>query len=147
MIRPLLLALALTAAAGPALAQTVPAPAPDSSAPAPAVPDASSTPGAKPGITLAQFLARREKAYMAADSDGDGKISQAEWMAFSARRKAKGDPARLFARIDTNHDGFIDHDELEAFLTKRFARLDGNHDGVLTPDELPGHKSAAKQAQ
>ncbi|GLS19836.1 hypothetical protein GCM10007874_28530 [Labrys miyagiensis] len=84
---------------------------------------------------------------MAADTDGDGKISQAEWTAFAAKRKAKGDPAKLFARIDANHDGFIDHGELDAFLAKRFARLDKNKDGVLTGNELPGHKSAAKQDQ
>jgi hypothetical protein len=155
MIRPLLLALALTVAAGPALAQTTPAPAPASAATAtptpaataPAAPGVSAIPAAKPGMTLAQFLARREKAYMAADTDGDGKISLAEWKAFAAKRKAKGDPAKLFAHIDTNHDGFFDHDELEASLTKRFARLDKNHDGVLTGDERPGHKSAAEQDQ
>ncbi|WP_413990977.1 EF-hand domain-containing protein [Labrys okinawensis] len=155
MIRPLLLALVLTTAAGPALAQSTPAPAPapgsstpaTPAAPAPATPDASATPAGKRGLTLAQFQARREKAYMVADTNGDGKISQAEWTAFAAKRNAKGDPAKLFARIDTNHDGFIDHDELDAFLAKRFARLDKNHDGLLTPDELPGHKSAAKQGQ
>ena len=160
MIRPLLVALALTVAAGSALAQTTPAPAAGSSAPAtpapaaptpaspaPGSPGAASAPATKAGVTLAQFLARREKAYMAADTDGDGKISLAEWKAFAAKRKAKGDPTKLFAHIDTNHDGFIDHDELEASLTKRFARLDKNHDGVLTRDELPGHKSAAEQDQ
>jgi Ca2+-binding EF-hand superfamily protein len=41
----------------------------------------------------------------------------------------------MFDRFDTNHDGFIDGQELNAVLAQRFARMDANHDGVLTPDE------------
>ncbi|CAM5774589.1 hypothetical protein LMIY3S_04598 [Labrys miyagiensis] len=142
MIRPLTLAIVLSLAAGHAFAQTPPAPS------VPAALDSPAPPAAKPrGVTLAQFQARREKTYMAADSDGDGKISLAEWTAFQAKRQAKGDPVKQFARMDSNHDGFIDRDELDAFFAKRFARLDKNHDGLVTRDELPGHKSAPKQGQ
>ncbi|RVD47949.1 acid-shock protein, partial [Mesorhizobium sp. M2D.F.Ca.ET.140.01.1.1] len=49
---------------------------------------------AKSDITLAKFQKRREKAIMAADTDGDGKISLLEWEAFQAKRKVKGDPAK-----------------------------------------------------
>ena len=84
---------------------------------------------------------------MAADTDGDGKISLAEWTAFQEKRKAKGNPAKLFARIDTNKDGFIDKSELDAFLAKRFAKLDKNGDGVLSADERPGHKTAPNEEQ
>lgn len=135
-----ILALALSLQTAAALAQTTPAPAPTA-------PAATTAPAGKPGITLALFQARREKALMAADTDGDGKISLAEWTAFQAKRKAKGDPAKSFARMDTNHDGFIDRSELDAFFAKRFARLDKNGDGVLTADEMPGHKTAPNQGQ
>jgi Ca2+-binding EF-hand superfamily protein len=84
---------------------------------------------------------------MAADTDGDGKISLLEWEAFQAKRNVKGDPAKSFARVDSNHDGFIDRAELDAFFAKRFARLDKNGDGILTGDEMPGHKSAPKPEQ
>lgn len=84
---------------------------------------------------------------MAADTDGDGKISLLEWEAIQAKRNTKGDPAKSFSRIDSNHDGFIDRAELDAFFAKRFARLDKNGDGVLKADEMPGHKSAPKPEQ
>lgn len=130
----------LTASA--AVAQTTtPTPAP---APAPAAP---TTPATKSGTTLEQFEARREKAFMRADTDNDGKVSLAEWTAFQTERKAKGDPAKSFARMDTNKDGFVDRAELDAFLAKRFAKLDKNGDGVLSADERPGHKTAPNEEQ
>ena len=141
MIRHSLFAVALgLLTASAAVAQTTtPAPAPAPAAPA--------TPAAKPGITLEQFEARREKAFMRADTDNDGKVSLAEWTAFQTARKAKGDPAKSFARMDTNKDGFVDKAELDAFLAKRFAKLDKNGDGVLSGDERPGHKSAPNEEQ
>ncbi|TJU98309.1 MAG: acid-shock protein, partial [Mesorhizobium sp.] len=98
-------------------------------------------------LTLAKFQKRREKAIMAADTDGDGKISLSEWQAFQAKHNGKADPAKSFARVDSNHDGFIDRAELDALFAKRFAKLDKNGDGVLTADERPGHKSAPKPEQ
>ncbi|RWC55838.1 acid-shock protein [Mesorhizobium sp.] len=110
-------------------------------------PASTTTPAVKSDITLAKFQKRREKAIMAADTDGDGKISLLGWEAFQAKRNAKGDAAKFFKRIDSNHDGFIDRAELDAFFAKRFARLDKNADGILTADELPGHKTAPKPEQ
>jgi Ca2+-binding EF-hand superfamily protein len=138
MIRRSMSVVALSLQAVAALAQTGTPP------PAPTPPTA---PAVKSDITLAKFQKRREKAIMAADTDGDGKISLLEWEAFQAKRNAKGDPAKSFARIDSNHDGFIDRAELDAFFAKRFARLDKNADGILTADELPGHKTAPKPEQ
>jgi Ca2+-binding EF-hand superfamily protein len=47
----------------------------------------------------------------------------------------------MFARLDTNKDGYLDASELTAMAAQRFARMDANHDGMLTPDErhaMPG---------
>ncbi|MBN9222665.1 MAG: acid-shock protein [Mesorhizobium sp.] len=145
MIRRTILAAALSLLTSAALAQT--ATPPPATTPPAATPPAAAAPAAKSELTLAKFQKRREKAIMAADTDGDGKISLQEWEAFQAKRNVKGDPAKSFARIDTNHDGFIDKAELDAFFAKRFAKLDKNGDGVLTADELPGHKSAPKPEQ
>ncbi|QPC89178.1 acid-shock protein [Mesorhizobium sp. INR15] len=144
MIRRSILVVALSLQAVTAFAQTTtPAPTP---APAQTPPATTPAPKAtKPGITLAKFQKRREKAIMAADTDGDGKISLLEWTAFQASRKAKGDPTKSFARLDSNHDGFIDRAELDAFFAKRFAKLDKNSDGILTDDERPDHKTAPNQ--
>jgi hypothetical protein len=152
MIRSSILAAALSLLTVAAFAQTAtqpPADTPPAVTPPAATPPAAApaAPKAKPDLTLAKFQKRREKAIMAADTDGDGKISQPEWGAFQAKHNGKGDPAKSFARIDSNHDGFIDRAELDAFFAKRFAKLDKNGDGVLTADERPGHKSAPKPEQ
>lgn len=140
MIRRSIFVVALSLQTVAALAQTTtPPPTPPVAAP--------TAPAAKSEITLAKFLKRRERAIMAADTDGDGKISLLEWEAFQAKRNVKGDPVKSFARIDSNHDGFIDRAELDAYFAKRFAELDKNGDGVLTADEMPGHKTAPKQEQ
>ena len=147
MIRRSILAAALSLLTVAALAQTVTQP-PAATSPGATPPAAApAAPKAKSDITLAKFQKRREKAIMAADTDGDGKISLLEWEAFQAKRNIKGDAAKSFARIDSNHDGFIDRAELDAFFAKRFAKLDKKGDGVLTADEMPGHKSAPKPEQ
>ncbi|MGO4640677.1 EF-hand domain-containing protein [Mesorhizobium sp. 2RAF45] len=145
MISRSILAAALSLLTVAALAQTATQPPASPGATPPAA--APAAPRAKSDITLAKFQKRREKAIMAADTDGDGKISLLEWEAFQAKRNIKGDAAKSFARIDSNHDGFIDRAELDAFFAKRFAKLDKNGDGVLTADEMPGHKSAPKPEQ
>lgn len=58
---------------------------------------------------------------------------------------------KLFARLDTNHDGFVTQDEVQAAAqamharmapgvgqrgSKMFDRLDGNRDGVITQAEF-----------
>ncbi|TRC83702.1 acid-shock protein [Mesorhizobium sp. WSM4310] len=152
MISRSILAAALSLLTVAALAQTATQP-PDAAplgvtSPGATPPAAApAAPRAKSDITLAKFQKRREKAIMAADTDGDGKISLLEWEAFQAKRNIKGDAAKSFARIDSNHDSFIDRAELDAFFAKRFAKLDKNGDGVLTADEMPGHKSAPKPEQ
>jgi hypothetical protein len=147
MISRSILAAALSLLTVAALAQTATQP-PAATSPGATPPAAApAAPKAKSDITLAKFQKRREKAIMAADTDGDGKISLLEWEAFQAKRNVKGDAAKSFARIDSNHDGFIDRAELDAFFAKRFARLDKNGDGILTADEMPGHKSAPKPEQ
>ncbi|MEI9402282.1 acid-shock protein [Mesorhizobium argentiipisi] len=147
MIRPTLFVVALGLQTAATVAQTTaPAPAPAQTAPSTSAPAAKSD-QTKSGLTLEKFEARRERAFMRADADDDGKVSLAEWTAFQTARKAKADPAKSFARMDTNKDGFVDKGELDAFLAKRFARLDKDSDGVLSADERPGHKSAPKQEQ
>ncbi|PBC00952.1 acid-shock protein [Mesorhizobium sp. WSM3860] len=141
MIRRSIFVVALGLQAAAAAAQTA------TPATAPAQPAPSVSASARPGITLEKFEARREKASMRADTDGDGKVSLAEWTAFQTQRKAKGDPAKSFARMDPNKDGFVDKSELDAFLAKRFARLDKNGDGVVGAEERPGHKTAPNQEQ
>lgn len=84
------------------------------------------------GMTLDQFLSRQAGRIMAADTDGDGKVSRAEMSATAERGR---DPAKLFDRMDRNGDGYLDATEIRDALTRRFRRMDRNGDGILTPDE------------
>ena len=84
------------------------------------------------GMTLDQFLSRQAGRIMAADTDGDGKVSKAEMSAMAERGR---DPARMFDRMDRNGDGYLDAAEIRDALTRRFRRMDRDGNGILTPDE------------
>jgi len=51
---------------------------------------------------------------------------------------AQSTAAGLFQAMDTNGDGRVSEAEYVAYMSQGFYRLDRNHDGVLEPDELPG---------
>lgn len=69
------------------------------------------------------------------DKDGDGAISLQEWKARPAAAKATGDPERRFAKLDKNGDGKLDASELVPTMEKRFTRMDTDKDGILTAAE------------
>jgi Ca2+-binding EF-hand superfamily protein len=93
---------------------------------------------------------------MRADTNGDGKISRAEYTAMSEQRFARMDknsdgaitadevgdmagrgPGGGVMAADTDHDGKVSHAEFTAMATARFARMDANSDGDITADEMP----------
>jgi Ca2+-binding EF-hand superfamily protein len=95
------------------------------------------------GIGFDQWAGKARERLMALDTDHDGRISKDEFAARGAmmgRRQGddgakKHDGSRMFARMDTNNDGYLDAAEINAMLASRFARMDANHDRVLTADE------------
>jgi Ca2+-binding EF-hand superfamily protein len=95
-------------------------------------------------MSLDQFLSRQTSRIMAADTDGDGKVSRAE---MAAAAKNGRDPSRRFDAMDSNHDGMLDASEIRAGLTQRFQRLDRNGDGVLAPDERTAGRMRGRQAE
>jgi len=121
---------------------------------APASP-APAAPAAAPadGISFDAWAVRARERLMALDTNHDGKISKDEFAARAGMMGGRGGPspaapatppapgqgadrgARMFDRLDTNQDGFLDAGEINALLARRFARMDANHDGVLTADE------------
>jgi Ca2+-binding EF-hand superfamily protein len=95
---------------------------------------------------IAAARARMEAEFNRLDTDHDGTLSKAEFMA-SAPQPPKTPPngADLMARLDKNHDGKITLDEYRAPVLERFDGLDTNHDGVLEPAEIqrsakPSHR-------
>lgn len=102
-------------------------------------PALAQAPASAGSMTLDQFLSRQSARIMAADSDGDGRVSKAE-MAGMAR--GGRDPSALFDRMDTNHDGYLDATEIKAVLTRRFQRMDADGDGIVSAQE----RMAARRA-
>ena len=150
------LAATLFGIATAAIAQT---PAPPVAPPAAIPPPPGFVPGYGEGssyakamnakaISFDQWSIHARERLMALDTNHDGKISKDEFAARAAmmghHRKdgaaadanaPKPDGSRMFTRLDTNNDGYLDATEINAMLAHRFARQDANHDGVLTADE------------
>lgn len=74
------------------------------------------------------------------DTDGNGCVSESEYVAYMSRG---------FAQMDRNHDGVLEADELpggrgrpvtlktwQDSLRRQFRRLDRRHDGCLDAQEL-----------
>ncbi|MBV2149867.1 signal transduction protein [Sphingobium sp. AS12] len=96
------------------------------------------------GMALADFQSAGRARLMQADTNGDGRIARAEWTARPrGATNAKGDPARMFDRLDTNKDGALDQGEIDALLAHRFARMDANRDGTLTAEERQAARGRA----
>jgi len=83
------------------------------------------------GLTQQAFLKRHAERLLARDTDGDGMVSQAEFLAAGGKQGT----ARRFATLDKNADGLLDTAEIDAMLTRRFTRMDGNGDNVLSAEE------------
>ena len=91
-----------------------------------------------PLIALAQQSAG--DLFRAMDSNGDGRISESEYVDYMSQG---------FYRLDHNGDGVLEADELpgghgkpvtlkewQNNLRREFHQLDRNHDGYLSPREL-----------
>lgn len=79
-------------------------------------------------------LVRERLAFDAADTDGDGVVSEAEL----AR-----DAARGFATLDRNGSETLTPDELGPHAPAQFSRVDANGDGALTFKEVMTNKVRA----
>jgi Ca2+-binding EF-hand superfamily protein len=95
-------------------------------------------------LTLAEFQTMTKERLMRADASADDRISFEEWKARPASAKAKGDPSRIFRRIDANGDGFVDAAEVDSVLKRRFDRIDANADGAISQEELSARRAAAE---
>lgn len=118
---------------------------------------------------------RRTEMFQQADTNHDGKVSLAEWLAFKPprpdrqhdprgdrqkdgprdeqsgreHREHSRDLTAWLQKVDANHDGKISPAEAESYapwIAKHFAEIDTNHDGLISQDELKAFQDA-KQAK
>lgn len=88
-------------------------------------------------ISLAEYVAGAATKFRAIDAGHHGSVDAAD-IAGSPDAIARLDrrAGRLVQRLDTAGNGYVTQDEFVAAAQKRFDRLDRNGDGKLTPDEL-----------
>ena len=72
----------------------------------------------------------------AADTDGDGTLSQKEIEDMVMKRMVERRAKRMERRLDVNGDGKVTIAEIEKQRQKEFAALDRNDDGKLERSEL-----------
>lgn len=80
-------------------------------------------------ITQAEALAAAKLRFEAKDANKDGMLSKEE---------VHGRMQRMFEKADTNKDGKVSLAEHEAKVREHFTKRDTNKDGVLSGDELRG---------
>ena len=108
-----------------------------------AAPPAQGAPGGRGGmmmradtngdgkVSLAEFTAVMDQRFTRLDKNGDGFITADEMSDMPNRGPGGGVMA-----ADADHDGKVSHAEFTALAAARFAKLDANGDGQITPDEM-----------
>lgn len=85
---------------------------------------------------LQQFRAARAAAFQKMDTNKDGNVSMAEWVAARPEPTAKKpDASKTMARVDANKDGKISRDEYRVRPMRDFDKLDTNKDGQVDAKE------------
>lgn len=86
-------------------------------------------------VTRAEYDAFGVAQFDGLDDDGDGRLDQAEFLAFRPGQAGSDGGSPLFSVIDTDADGAITPEELDAARDNAFVRLDADADGVVTMRE------------
>ena len=82
-------------------------------------------------ISRAEFMAQADARFARMDKNGDGQIASDEM----GRMAGRGSGGGMMA-ADTDHDGKISHAEFTAQAAAHFAKLDANGDGQISGDEM-----------
>ena len=85
-------------------------------------------------VSKAEFLARRSEAFADLDADGSGGLTQSEFE-LAVSERVKRFSGRAFGKVDADGNGAISQAEWDQSPARAFDKLDRNGDGVLTPDE------------
>ena len=95
-------------------------------------------------VSKEDFDAKTRSRFAKWDADSDGVVDATEAEARIARRierrfnrHGSRRLKRMLRRLDTDRDGKITREEMEARVTERFKRMDLTSDGRITDDDLP----------
>jgi Ca2+-binding EF-hand superfamily protein len=92
-------------------------------------------------VTRAEFDKAMQQEFTAAAKGGS--LSSDAYFGIIAAH-VRDTSAKMFARLDKNHDGKIDRGEFAESQTRYFAKLDRNNDGAVTRDEYyAGRRTAS----
>lgn len=87
---------------------------------------------------------RASAEFAALDTNHDGQLSKAEFMAAVPAVKPNQTPQQIIGGFDGNKDGKISLEEYQARPLASFDRVDTNHDGTISPQELEAARAAAQ---
>ena len=99
-------------------------------------------------ISQAEFDAAKADRFAKADADGDGKVTADEMkQAFERKHeeRMKKHEARMeehFKALDTDGDGAVSEAEMQAHHVQMFSKLDADGDGFVSEEELKAHKKS-----
>jgi Ca2+-binding EF-hand superfamily protein len=83
------------------------------------------------------------EVFAAADTDGDGQLSQEEFARLPEVRRELA-RTQMFERLDANSDGVLDRDEFPRWWAELRA-MDRDGDGLVTFAEMREHRSAMRE--
>jgi len=87
-------------------------------------------------ISLEESGSRRIDMLKAADTNGDGELSQEELVAHIQKREYERRARQMSRMLDVDGDGKVTIAEIERQHEKRLALMDTNDDGQISQDEM-----------
>lgn len=98
-------------------------------------------------LTKAEFAAYRAQQFQRLDRDGDGYLTDADTQQlkrFASRMPPGMEPGQMIARFDADGDGKVNEAEFANGPTPAFDAVDANGDGVATKAEFEAAAAKAK---
>lgn len=93
-------------------------------------------------VTEQEFIDSRAERFAKLDQNGDGKVTGEEFDSASTQHTSGSNQGQTMIKVfDQNGDGGASIDEFKAVAAAAFVKQDANKDGLLTEDEMPKPKA------